>query len=116
MTLTLGMITMDSVDPGPLARWWAEQVGAEIVEENEGWFYVLALDSAPYRFAFQKIDDPTPGKNRVHLDLTTADLSGEVTRLVQAGASEVARHTMGDFEWVTLADPDGNVFCVAGAH
>lgn len=116
MTLTLGMITMDSLDPGPLARWWAEQTGGEIVEENEGWFYVVALAGAPYRLAFQKTDDPTPGKNRIHMDLTTSDLDSELARLVEAGASEKEQHTMGDFRWVTLADPDGNVFCISGTH
>ncbi|MDV8022924.1 VOC family protein [Rhodococcus sp. IEGM 1330] len=116
MTLTLGMITFDTTDPGPLARWWAAQADGTIVEENDGWFYVVELAAAPYRMAFQKIDDPTPGKNRVHLDMTTGDLDAEVARLVEAGASEVAQHTMGDFRWVTLTDPDGNSFCVSGSH
>ncbi|CCQ17824.1 putative uncharacterized protein [Rhodococcus sp. AW25M09] len=116
MTLNLAMITFDTTDPGPLARWWAEQVGGSIVEENDGWFYVVALASAPYRMAFQKIDDPTSGKNRVHLDMTTENLDAEVARLAEAGATEIAQHTMGDFRWVTLSDPDGNVFCVSGSH
>ncbi|RZL71822.1 MAG: VOC family protein [Rhodococcus sp. (in: high G+C Gram-positive bacteria)] len=116
MTLTLGMITFDSTDPGPLARWWASQVDGSIVEENDGWFYVVALASAPYRLAFQKVDDPSPGKNRLHLDMTAENLDDEVSRLVESGASEVEQHTMGDFRWVTLSDPDGNVFCVSGAH
>lgn len=116
MTLNLGMITFDSTDPGPLARWWASQVDGSIVEENDGWFYVVALGSAPYRLAFQKIDDPTPGKNRVHLDMTTENLDDEVSRLVEVGATEIEQHTMGDFRWVTLSDPDGNVFCISGAH
>lgn len=116
MTLTPAMITIDSANPGPLAQWWAQQTGGTIEQENDGWFYVVALPAGLYPLAFQKVDDPTPGKNRVHLDLTTTDLDGETTRLVEAGASEVAQHTMGDFRWVTLADPDGNVFCVSGAH
>ncbi|MDI6630390.1 MAG: VOC family protein [Rhodococcus sp. (in: high G+C Gram-positive bacteria)] len=116
MTLNLAMITFDTTDPGPLARWWAAQADGTIVEENDGWFYVVELASAPYRIAFQKIDDPTPGKNRVHLDMTTGDLDAEITRLVEAGASEIAQHTMGDFRWVTLTDPDGNAFCVSGSH
>ena len=31
------------------------------------------------RLAFQKVDDPTPGKNRVHIDFTAADLEAEVS-------------------------------------
>ena len=67
------------------------------------------------RLAFQKVDDPTPGKNRVHIDFTAADLEAEVGRLVGLGATETGRHEFGEeFRWVVLADPDGNAFCVAG--
>ena len=39
----------------------------------------------------------------------------KVARLVAAGATELGRNSFGpEFEWVTLADPDGNAFCVAG--
>ncbi|OZF05612.1 VOC family protein [Rhodococcoides fascians] len=116
MTLTPVMITIDSSDPGPLATWWAARTGGTIEEENDGWFYTVSLPSVPYRLAFQKVDAPTPGKNRIHLDLTTADLDAEVMSLVDSGASKVDEHTMGDFRWVTLTDPDGNSFCVSGAH
>lgn len=116
MTLTLGMITFDSVDPGPLAKWWAEQTGGIIEQENDGWFYVVGIPGAAHKLAFQQVPDPTPGKNRVHLDLGAEDLDGEVRRLTAAGATEVAQREMEGFRWVTLADPDGNQFCVAGQH
>ena len=65
--------------------------------------------------AFQKVDDPTPGKNRVHIDFHTADMEAEVKRLVDLGATETGRGKRGDFHWVVLADPDGNAFCIAGS-
>lgn len=115
MTLTLGMITIDTTDPSPLATWWSAQTGATVLEENDGWFVVLQLPGGP-RLAFQKVDDPTPGKNRAHLDLVVpvGGLDAEAERLVDAGATLVAERSMGDdFRWVTLSDPDGNQFCVA---
>ncbi len=114
MTLTVGMVTTDSTDPASLARWWAEQTGGSITEENDGWFVIV---SGTPLLAFQRIDDPTPGKNRVHLDLTTDDLDGETDRLLAAGATLVARHgEPGGFQWATLADPQGNQFCISGQH
>ena len=116
MTLTLGMITTDTSDAAALGTWWAEQTGGTVVETNDGWFVIVALPQG-IRLGFQKVSDPTPGKNRVHLDLTAPDLDAEVERFVQAGAKEVHRENMGDdFRWVTLADPQGNLFCVAEGH
>jgi predicted enzyme related to lactoylglutathione lyase len=65
------------------------------------------------QLAFQKVDDPTPGKNKVHIDFSSADMEAEVKRLVDLGATETGRNNFGDFQWVVLADPDGNAFCVA---
>lgn len=115
MTLTLGMITVDSTDPGPLATWWAEQLGGQVVEENDGWFYVVAVPGRP-SMAFQKVDAVTPGKNRIHLDLVAEDRVAEVSRLLSAGAAPIDEHTMGEFTWNVLADPQSNVFCVSGRH
>jgi hypothetical protein len=112
MTLSLGMITCDSTDPVPLASWWAEQVGGQVADPYGGAY--LLVSGGPVVLAFQKVDDPTAGKNRLHLDLTAADLDTEVDRLLAAGAGLVERRGDESFRWVTLTDPDGNEFCVAG--
>lgn len=115
MTLSLGMVTVDSTDPVPLARWWAEQTGGAVVAENEGYFVIVSLGNGTPVLGFQKVDDPTPGKNRLHLDLHTGDVAAEVDRLIAAGATRIAGHEMPGLSWVTMADPDGNQFCVAPA-
>ena len=44
-----------------------------------------------------------------------ADKEAEVARLVDLGARETARNSFGpEFDWVVMADPEGNAFCVAG--
>jgi predicted enzyme related to lactoylglutathione lyase len=113
MTLTLGMVTFDTSDAEALATWWAEQTDAQIVQNHEGYFVVVAGGSLRLLLAFQKVDDPTPGKNRVHLDLSAPDLDAEVERLESAGATIVGRRGDESFRWVTMADPHGNQFCVA---
>ena len=53
-------------------------------------------------------------KNRLHLDIAPTDGAGqqdEVERLVSLGASRVDIG-QGDVEWVVMADPDDNEFCV----
>jgi hypothetical protein len=113
MTLKLGMVTVDTTDAESLGGWWAEQTGAEVFQTNDGWFVVLRGGGLPVLLAFQKVEDPTPGKNRLHLDLTAGDLDAEVDRLVGAGARLVARRGDESFRWATMADPDGNEFDVA---
>lgn len=51
------------------------------------------------------------GNGRVHVDLSVDDVDAEVARLRTLGAAQVA--TVED--WVTLADPVGNLFCVVPA-
>lgn len=110
MSLAIGMVTIDSADPRPLARWWAERLGAAIVQENDGYFFIL--DSTP-ALAIQYVDDPTPGKNRVHLDFTVHDLDAAARELTDAGATYVEKRGDESFWWITMADPQGNVFDIA---
>jgi predicted enzyme related to lactoylglutathione lyase len=63
--------------------------------------------------AIQHVDDPTSGKNRIHLDLVAEDLDATRDELLAAGATLVAERGDESFRWVTLADPQGNQFCIA---
>ena len=50
---------------------------------------------------------------RVHLDLYPDDQVAEIRRLISLGAREVEWDMYGDDpDFVVLADPEGNVFCV----
>ncbi len=79
-----------------------------------GWYVIVKVESSPILVSFQKVEDPTPGKNKVHLDVMAEDLDAEVDRLLSVGASLVELRGDENFRWATLADPDGNQFCVAG--
>lgn len=116
MTLKVEMVTIDCRDPRTLSEWWARQVGGRVLEGFQSdEFVVVALDDGP-SLGFQRVGEPTPGKNRVHLDLATRDREVEVERLLADGALEVARHEEAGFAWVVLSDPEGNQFCVSQAH
>jgi hypothetical protein len=52
-------------------------------------------------------------KNRLHLDLTSAqDRDQEIERLIALGARRVEIGQTGAESWAVLADPEGNEFCV----
>ncbi len=118
MSLDVAMITIDCVDPDGLADWWSKAVGGEVnAVAPPGDFVMVAREGGPALGGFQKVPDPTPGKNKVHLDFHSADKDAEVARLVGLGGARETggRHSFGpEFDWVVLADPEGNAFCVAG--
>ena len=113
----MGMVTFDARDARALATWWARQIGGEVVADHDGWFVMVSPgpDGGP-TLGFQKVAEPTPGKNRVHLDLEAPDRELAVARLLGEGALEVARHETPTVRWVVLADPEGNQFCVSQRH
>ncbi|HLI45077.1 MAG TPA: VOC family protein [Acidimicrobiales bacterium] len=67
------------------------------------------------RTLFQLVPEPKSVKNRVHLDLRIGedDLESTVARLTAAGASVLHQASQGPHSWYTLADPEGNEFCVS---
>ncbi|MDR3106615.1 MAG: VOC family protein [Bifidobacteriaceae bacterium] len=116
MTLSIGMVTLDTTDPRKIGGWWAEQTGGALIDEADGWFVMVnPPNGTGPALGFQKVDQPTPGKNRLHLDFSCPDHDAEAARLQAAGASIVARHDGPFGSWTVLTDPDGNHFCVTAA-
>ncbi|MDM7831531.1 VOC family protein [Cellulomonas edaphi] len=116
MTISLGMITFDTTDAPTLARWWARQTDGRLDDAMGDGFVVVHPSGTGPILGFQQVEDPTPGKNRIHLDLSASDHDAEIERLVAEGATFVARHEEGGWRWVVLTDPDGNQFCLSGPH
>lgn len=115
----LGMVTMDTLDARTLAAWWAERLGGKIVFDAGGYFCIVAVPGWETRLGFQLVEDPTPGKNRLHLDLDVpkgSDRPSVIAEWESAGASHVGEFAEGKMKWDVLADPDGNQFCIAAQH
>jgi len=75
------------------------------------------LERAP-RVLFQLVPEPKTVKNRAHLDVRVGGDKGEnveavVAKLTARGAAFLHRGQQGPHTWVTLADPEGNEFCVS---
>lgn len=66
------------------------------------------------RMLFQAVPEAKVGKNRLHLDLRNVgdDLEAVRASLVERGATVLHSGRQGPHEWVTMADPEGNEFCV----
>ncbi|KXK63759.1 glyoxalase-like domain protein [Micromonospora rosaria] len=134
-------VTIDAADPHPLADWWAETLGWEVEPSDEafirrmieqGWAgeedttvhrgvlvwrsgAAIVHPESGQRVLFQQVPEAKTVKNRVHLDVRVgADrVEAEVARLTERGATFLHRGQQGPQSWATLADPEGNEFCVA---
>jgi hypothetical protein len=64
---------------------------------------------------FQRVPEPKTVKDRIHLDLhfDPDQRDAEVERILALGATKLWDGQQGPHTWVTLADPEGNEFCVA---
>ncbi|GAA2098769.1 VOC family protein [Brevibacterium salitolerans] len=115
----LGMITVDTTDARRLSAWWAERLGGEVVFDAEGWFCVVSVPGWGTDLGFQYVEEPSPGKNRLHLDLVRdeqEDREAAIAAWTAAGAVHLGLRGESDFQWDTFEDPDGNEFCIAAGH
>jgi predicted enzyme related to lactoylglutathione lyase len=117
MGLHIETVSIDARDPLSLARFWAAALGWEHGEDEEGDVWVEPGSQHPDNgsirpLLFISVPDAKSVKNRLHLDLRPDDQALELERLETLGATEVSVGQTGVEDWVVLADPEGNEFCV----
>lgn len=112
MSLTISNIVFDCADPTTLAAFWAAALGyaTNTKHPDHTWAYDPG-GKRPY-LLFNRVPEPKVVKNRVHLDLGTDDMDGEVERLIQLGARKLRFIDEDGEQWWIMADPEGNEFCV----
>ena len=67
------------------------------------------------RILFQLVPEAKTIKNRLHLDVRVGEenVDAVVARLTERGATYLWKSTQGPSHWwITMADPEGNEFCV----
>ncbi|MGZ5127969.1 MAG: VOC family protein [Actinomycetota bacterium] len=108
--------TIDALDPARLAAFWAEVLGTEIGNTmDDGRYVFLKGGEGLPELCFQRVPEAAGEKNRIHLDVSVADLDVATARVLALGGSWPGgvEHQLEDFAWRTLADPEGNVFDVS---
>ncbi|MFE5935176.1 VOC family protein [Streptomyces sp. NPDC056470] len=108
-------VTFDCSDAYGLATFWAEVLDGKVSDEDAPGDPEALVHSAAADLLFVQVSEGKTVKNRVHLDLRPEDRSrdAEVERLLAVGATMVGDHRNADGTgWATLADPEGNEFCV----
>jgi predicted enzyme related to lactoylglutathione lyase len=108
-------LILDCADPGKLAEFWTAALGYERLPwENDT--YVVLIDPERKRpvLSLQRVPEPKTVKNRMHMDLHTRDMQAEIDRLRALGATQLTEVPLAieNVDWVVMADPEGNEFCI----
>jgi hypothetical protein len=120
MTLRMQCLVVDCADTGVVAGFWEAALGWRRTHDTPDQIVLeppagSAEDGVSPDLLFVRVPDPTPGKNRLHLDLRPEDQEREVERLVALGARRASVGQPADATWVVLTDPEGNELCVLRA-
>jgi catechol 2,3-dioxygenase-like lactoylglutathione lyase family enzyme len=96
------------------AEFWAAALDYLPSEMHSDDFVVLRpRDGVGPNLSLDQVRSELHVPPRIHLDLYTDDQAGEVRRLISLGATEVHwSKRPPDADYVILADPEGNRFCV----
>lgn len=117
-------VVVDCADPGRLARFWAEVLGYQVEDlPPGGWAAAVDPDGVGPRLLFQAVPEPKITKNRLHLDVRTAErgtpievrrplVHAEVARVTALGATHVHTFEEQPDYFALMNDPEGHEFCV----
>jgi catechol 2,3-dioxygenase-like lactoylglutathione lyase family enzyme len=111
-------LVVDARDPESLAGFWSAVLGyRELSRDDDGAIEIgpeAGFGGAAPTLVFAPVAEPTPGKVRLHIDVspTDHDQDAELQRLLELGATSADVGQTGAESWHVLADPEGNVFCL----
>jgi Glyoxalase-like domain len=101
----VGSVVIDCNDFERMFAFWREALGYVPRDEPEpDWVVLRDPSGAGVNVSLQVVPEPRIGKNRLHLDLYTRERDAEVDRLLRTPEP--------DEDFIVLADPEGNLFCV----
>ena len=133
-------LAVDCTDPHALVRFWAPALDMEIEDHADQIEQLLAAGAVTEdditeidgrrafvtaaacrrpggpvpRLLFQRVPEDKTVKNRWHLDLhyPPEERDAQVERFEALGARRLWDASEGPHSWTTMADPEGNEFCV----
>lgn len=112
-TLTIGSIVWGVRNYREAIRFWTAALDYEPKREpDDDWALLVPRSGRGVQLAIQLVTSDAESHQRHHLDLYAKDQAAQVERLIGLGATPVDWRYPPDADYVVLADPDGNTFCV----
>jgi predicted enzyme related to lactoylglutathione lyase len=108
---TLHAIVIDVNDLELSGKFWSQVLGINILYQDESYLQLGNKGERP-TLLLQRVPERHTEKNRVHIDLDVPDLDAAASRVQGLGGHKLRQLKEHGIEWVVMADPDGNEFCV----
>jgi hypothetical protein len=108
-------LVIDCSDPDGLVPFWETAMSYQLAQSLDGFRILLPGAGEPIGpvLILQPVPEPKQGKNRVHIDVHPADPVAHIAVLEQLGGRQLGdRVEAFGIWWQTMADPEGNEFCV----
>lgn len=112
--IRVGSIVLRVDDLERQAEFWEAALGyVRRPGDSDDFLLLRPKDGRGPNLSLDRVRSALQVPPRIHLDLYTEDQAAEVARLVALGATEVYWDRQPpDADYVILADPEGNRFCV----
>jgi len=113
MPARLVAVAFDAREPTAVARFWAELLGRDVVDEADG--VLLPGTESQVGLRFVAASTRKVGPNRLHLHLTSATPAAQlatVDRALSLGGSHLDVGQLPEEGHIVLSDPGDNEFCV----
>ena len=111
MAIRIGSTVINCADLEAMAAFWAQALGlSPSSTDPDDDFRVLRGERV--NLSLQVAETPVAARDQMHLDLYSDDQAAQVQRLVELGAKVVRHPQDPEDDYVVMADPEGNEFCV----
>lgn len=111
--LTIGSIVWGVRDVPRAIQFWSAALHYQPLREpSSDWAILIPQEGQGVQLAISLVSSDAESHQRHHLDLYAEDQAAEVERLLALGAQRVDWRYPEDADYIVLADPDGNRFCV----
>lgn len=118
MSLSLFSVSVDCGDAAKLAGFWSQVLGREVDADASEVFSSIGMHAGGAdgpAWMFHRVPEGKTAKNRLHVDFIAPDLTAEVDRVVTLGATKLREVAEDGYQWVTVADIEGNEFDIVAA-
>lgn len=108
----LEALAVDCAEPKTVAAFWQRLLGGETTADDDDF---VELRGGMLPLDFIRVPEPKSVKNRLHLDLRSADAAASIEFALGLGAA-LADDVYDGGDWQVMRDPEGNEFCFVGGR